>query len=162
MARGLPCERFTAALASRPSCITRGRGGWLNLPRGGLPLLFFASFLAHTAVGQKCEELTLSTTSPVCLRFCCKSLLSISTRNIDSKSGVNTQQRFKRANIPIRLFQVSISQSLLGDFCNTIPPKADSESSIADVAEGQKAACNCDVTNFGLISHSHVSCSTSS
>src|SRR6202048_73081 len=37
LARGLPCERFTAALASRASCITRGRGGWLNLPRGGLP-----------------------------------------------------------------------------------------------------------------------------
>src|SRR5882672_3543932 len=35
-ARGLPCERFTAALASRTSCITRGRGGWLDLPRGGL------------------------------------------------------------------------------------------------------------------------------
>jgi hypothetical protein len=32
-----PCERFTAALASRTSCITRGRGGWLNLPHGGLP-----------------------------------------------------------------------------------------------------------------------------
>src|SRR5260221_10470029 len=30
LARGLPCERFTAALASRNSCITRGRGGWLN------------------------------------------------------------------------------------------------------------------------------------
>src|SRR5437660_12909454 len=29
-------ERFTAALASRTSCITRGRGGWLDLPRGGL------------------------------------------------------------------------------------------------------------------------------
>src|SRR5262249_41639014 len=26
LARGLPCERFTAALASRTSCITRGRG----------------------------------------------------------------------------------------------------------------------------------------
>ena len=36
MARGLPCERFTAVLANRPSCITRGRGGWLDLPRGGL------------------------------------------------------------------------------------------------------------------------------
>ena len=35
-ARGLPCERFTAALASRASCITRGRGGWLDLSRGGL------------------------------------------------------------------------------------------------------------------------------
>src|ERR1700674_1735813 len=29
-------EPFTAALASRTSCITRGRGGWLDLPRGGL------------------------------------------------------------------------------------------------------------------------------
>src|SRR5258708_2581094 len=37
LARGLPCERFTAALASRAPCITRGRGGWRNLPRGGLP-----------------------------------------------------------------------------------------------------------------------------
>jgi hypothetical protein len=36
LARGLPCERFTAALANRTSCITRGRGGWLDLPRGGL------------------------------------------------------------------------------------------------------------------------------
>src|SRR5712692_7055227 len=36
LARGLPCERFTAALASRTSCITQGRGGWLDLPRGGL------------------------------------------------------------------------------------------------------------------------------
>ena len=36
LARGLPCERFTAALAGRTSCITRGRGGWLGLPRGGL------------------------------------------------------------------------------------------------------------------------------
>src|ERR1700674_5834824 len=35
-AHGLPCERFTAALADRTSCITRGRGGWLDLPRGGL------------------------------------------------------------------------------------------------------------------------------
>src|SRR5258707_8199415 len=35
-ARGLPCERFTAVLTDRTSCITRGRGGWLDLPRGGL------------------------------------------------------------------------------------------------------------------------------
>jgi hypothetical protein len=34
--RGLPCERFTAVLTDRTSCITRGRGGWLDLPRGGL------------------------------------------------------------------------------------------------------------------------------
>jgi hypothetical protein len=45
--------------------------------------------------------------------------------NIDSRSGVNTQQRFKRIDVPIRLFQISISQSPLGDFCNTIPFKAE-------------------------------------
>jgi hypothetical protein len=44
LARGLPCERFTAALPGRTSCITRGRGGWLDLPRGDFHLLFFASF----------------------------------------------------------------------------------------------------------------------
>src|SRR5258707_15772911 len=53
LARGLPCERFTAALASRASCITRGRGGWLNLPRGGLPPPILCQlFLAHAASGQ--------------------------------------------------------------------------------------------------------------
>jgi len=31
LARVLPCERFTPALADRTSCITRGRGGWLGL-----------------------------------------------------------------------------------------------------------------------------------
>src|SRR5215468_8532392 len=58
-------------------------------------------------------------------RLCCKSLLSIWARNIDSRSSANTQQRFKRTGAPIRLFQISIAQSPLGDFCNTIPPKAD-------------------------------------
>src|SRR5262245_26325461 len=36
----------------------------------------------------------------------------------------NEQQRFKRTDAPIRLLQISISQSLLGDFCNTICQKA--------------------------------------
>src|SRR5262245_19885080 len=56
--------------------------------------------------------------------LCCKSLLSISAGNIDSRSGVNTQQRFKRTDVLIRLFQISISQSPFGDFCNTIEGKA--------------------------------------
>src|SRR5882672_1414801 len=45
-ARGLPCERFTAVLADRTSCITRGRGGRLDLPRGGLspPILYQLSW----------------------------------------------------------------------------------------------------------------------
>src|SRR5215475_13676818 len=83
--------------------------------------------------------------------LCCKTLLSISARNIDSRSGANTQQRFKRTGAPILLFQISISQSLLGDFCNTIgqdrtsadvcdttasPPEADVTRSPGDVAEG--------------------------
>src|SRR5215471_13539309 len=84
-------------------------------------------------------------------RLCCKTLLSISARNIDSRSGANTQQRFKRTGAPILLFQISISQSLLGDFCNKIgqdrtsadvcdttasPPEADVTRSPGDVAEG--------------------------
>src|SRR5215475_3852574 len=56
--------------------------------------------------------------------LCCKSLLSIWARNIDSRSSANTQQRFKRTGAPIRLFQISISQSPLGDFCNTIGGEA--------------------------------------
>jgi hypothetical protein len=52
--------------------------------------------------------------------LCCKSILSISARNIDSRSGWNAQQRFKRIGAPIRLLQISISQNSLGDFCNSI------------------------------------------
>src|SRR5258708_29533749 len=52
-ARGLPCERFTAVLTDRTSCITRGRGGWLDLPRGGLaPPILCQLFLARSATGQ--------------------------------------------------------------------------------------------------------------
>jgi len=61
--------------------------------------------------------------------------LSISARNIDSRSSANKQQRFKRIGVPIRLFQISISQSPLDDFCNTITPKADFNGSLRDVAE---------------------------
>jgi hypothetical protein len=57
--------------------------------------------------------------------LCCKSILSILSRNIDSRSGANAQQRFKGARAPIRSLQISISQRLLGDFCNTIGSKAD-------------------------------------
>src|SRR6202049_2643171 len=54
LARALPCERFTAALASRTSCITWGRGGWLELPRGGLsPPILCQLVLAHSGVGPK-------------------------------------------------------------------------------------------------------------
>src|SRR5262245_33537447 len=63
--------------------------------------------VGHLARSEKC-------------RLCCKSILSISARNIDSRSGWNAQQRFKRTGAPIRLLQISISQSPLGDFCNTI------------------------------------------
>src|SRR5215813_11977503 len=56
-------------------------------------------------------------------RLCCKSIFGIWSRNIDSRSDTNEQQRFKRTDAPIRLLQISISQSLLGDFCNTICQK---------------------------------------
>src|SRR5262245_35540919 len=80
--------------------------------------------------GSTGEELRASISSPLLLRLCCKSLLSISAGNIDSRSGVNTQQRFKRTDVLIRLFQISISQRPLGDFCNTIPPIADMRADI--------------------------------
>jgi hypothetical protein len=57
-ARGLPCERFTAALADRISCITRGRGGWLNLPRGGLSPPIFASLSWRTQLRVNCARST--------------------------------------------------------------------------------------------------------
>src|SRR5262245_65590632 len=53
-------------------------------------------------------------------RLCCKNIFGIWSRNIDSRSDTDEQQRFKRTDAPIRLLQISISQSLLGDFCNTI------------------------------------------
>jgi hypothetical protein len=54
-------------------------------------------------------------------------LLSISARNIDSKSRTNAQYRFKSAFGAIRLLQISIPQRPFGDFCNkigTLPTKS--------------------------------------
>src|SRR5271157_5618900 len=49
---GLPCERFAAGLTARTSRITRGRGGWLALPREGLaPPIFCQLVLAHSELG---------------------------------------------------------------------------------------------------------------
>src|SRR5882672_124476 len=66
-ARGLPCERFTAVLADRTSCITRGRGGWLDLPRGGLspPILCQLSSRTQLRVkGGRAEQVAAATGSP--------------------------------------------------------------------------------------------------
>jgi hypothetical protein len=67
--------------------------------------------------------------SHVCFapRLCCKTILSMWARNIDSRSRTAKQLRFKSALVPIRLFQNPIPQLLYGDFCNTIPPKADTD-----------------------------------
>jgi hypothetical protein len=59
----------------------------------------------------------------VCADSVVKIILSILSRNIDSRSGANAQQRFKGARAQIRSLQISISRSLLGDFCNTICQK---------------------------------------
>src|SRR5437588_472764 len=61
LARGLPCERFTAALASRTSCITRGRGGWLDLPRGGPPPPILCQLSSRTPLWVLCHEYCRST-----------------------------------------------------------------------------------------------------
>jgi hypothetical protein len=52
--------------------------------------------------------------------LCCKTILSMWARNIDSRSRTAKQLRFKSALVPIRLFQNPIPQLLYGDFCNTI------------------------------------------
>src|SRR5262249_8255127 len=57
--------------------------------------------------------------------LCCKTIFRIRARKIDSRSRVNAQHRFKNSFAPIRLLRISIPQLLRGDFCNTIPPKAD-------------------------------------
>jgi hypothetical protein len=51
-------------------------------------------------------------------RLCCKTILSVWARNIDSRSRTAKQLRFKSALVPIRLFQNPIPQLLYGDFCN--------------------------------------------
>src|SRR5215831_3986494 len=56
LAHGLPCERFTAALASRTSCITRGRGGSLDLPRGGLSPPILCQHPGALRVGSGTEK----------------------------------------------------------------------------------------------------------
>jgi hypothetical protein len=74
-----------------------------------------------------------------CGRYCCKSILSILSRNIDSRSGANAQQRFKGARAPIRSLQISISRSLLGDFCNNIGTKRPIRNVRYPAAIGEKA-----------------------
>jgi hypothetical protein len=71
LARGLPCERFTAALASRTSCITRGWDGWLNLSHGRLspPILCQLAWrtrsgLKVTQSGPRAEHRVASRRSP--------------------------------------------------------------------------------------------------
>src|SRR5882724_5659264 len=72
LARGLPCERFTAALASRTSCITRGRGGWLNLPRGGLPPPILCQLPGALCNGSQPVMLRANTSRP---QFLCQPTL---------------------------------------------------------------------------------------
>src|SRR5262245_16244343 len=58
-------------------------------------------------------------------RLCCKTIFSTPARKIDSRSCSQPQHRFKSARSRIRLFQIPIPQIWIGDFCNTIAPKAD-------------------------------------
>jgi hypothetical protein len=66
-------------------------------------------------IGVKLSKLSLSISRPEYCRYCCKSILSILSRDIDSRSGAKAQHRFKEARVPIRSLQISISQSLLGE-----------------------------------------------
>ena len=56
-------------------------------------------------------------------RFCCKTILSAPARKIDSRSRSKAQHRFKSVCNRIRLFQIPIPQTSVGDFCNKIGPE---------------------------------------
>ena len=58
-------------------------------------------------------------------RFCCKTILPIGARKIDSRPCANTQRWFKNSHGQIHSFQIYIPQLRHGDFCNKIPLKAD-------------------------------------
>ena len=85
-------------------------------------------------VGSRAAKLSMSTTSPLstplaeirahivlcrCGPICCKTILSAPTRKIDSRSSSKAQYRFKSGCSRIRLFQIPIPQTSVGDFCNT-------------------------------------------
>ena len=53
-------------------------------------------------------------------RLCCKTILRIRARKIDSRSCADVQRGFKNPFASIRLLRISILQPLRGDFCNTI------------------------------------------
>src|SRR3954465_5707233 len=53
-------------------------------------------------------------------RFCCKRILLIPARKIDSRSSTNKQRRFKNPFVPIRSVEILILQLPRGDFCNKI------------------------------------------
>jgi hypothetical protein len=51
LARGLPCERFTSALAGRRASLGVGADGFLT-PWGTFTSYSLPAFLAHSATGQ--------------------------------------------------------------------------------------------------------------
>jgi hypothetical protein len=61
---GRPCERFMSALAGRPR-ITRGWDGWLDLPRGGSHLPFFASLPGARRLGSRTAFAAMLASRPV-------------------------------------------------------------------------------------------------
>src|ERR1700738_82744 len=63
--------RVEDALASRASCITRGRGVWLNLPPWGTSTLFFASFPGALRDGSRlCENVHEAKDAQNCFLNC--------------------------------------------------------------------------------------------
>jgi hypothetical protein len=60
-------RHLTAALASRTSCITRGRGGWLDFPRRGLSPPILCQLPGALRLGSKAEKLNTSKCFPLFL-----------------------------------------------------------------------------------------------
>src|SRR5262249_39117041 len=58
--------------------------------------------------------------SPLMADCVAKVFLTFGRETLTNDRARTSNNDFKRTDAPIRLLQISISQSLLGDFCNTI------------------------------------------
>jgi hypothetical protein len=53
-------------------------------------------------------------------RYCCKSILTVRARNMDSISHANVQHRSKSAYVPFVSFKFEFHSRAAAGFCNTI------------------------------------------
>ena len=85
------------------------RDNWLPAPKGADFSLFMRAYWPKPAVARRLVDAAGGTAREPIIsaismsaydRYCCKSILSISSRSVDSRSGTNALQQFKRARAP--------------------------------------------------------------